>query len=145
MNRIELVAPCHFGLEAVLKKEIQDLGYEIVQVEDGKVTFAGDENAICRANIFLRTAERVLLKVGKFKAVTFDQLFEEIKALSWENYIPADGKFWVAKASSVKSKLFSPSDIQSIVKKAIVERLKKSIQWNGFRKLEQNIPSESPS
>ena len=125
MNRIELVAPCHFGLEAVLKKEIQDLGYEIVQVEDGKVTFAGDENAICRANIFLRTAERVLLKVGKFKAVTFDQLFEEIKALPWENYIPADGKFWVAKASSVKSKLFSPSDIQSIVKKAIVERLKK--------------------
>lgn len=120
MNRIELVAPCHFGLEAVLKKEIQDLGYEIVQVEDGKVTFAGDENAICRANIFLRTAERVLLKVGKFKAVTFDQLFEEIKALPWENYIPADGKFWVAKASSVKSKLFSPSDIQSIVKKAIV-------------------------
>ena len=126
MNRIELVAPCHFGLEAVLKKEIQDLGYEIVQVEDGKVTFAGDENAICRANIFLRTAERVLLKVGKFKAVTFDQLFEEIKALPWENYIPADGKFWVAKASSVKSKLFSPSDIQSIVKKAIVERLKKN-------------------
>ena len=116
------MAPCHFGLEAVLKKEIQDLGYEIVQVEDGKVTFAGDENAICRANIFLRTAERVLLKVGKFKAVTFDQLFEEIKALPWENYIPADGKFWVAKASSVKSKLFSPSDIQSIVKKAIVER-----------------------
>ena len=131
MNRIELVAPCHFGLEAVLKKEIQDLGYEIVQVEDGKVTFAGDENAICRANIFLRTAERVLLKVGKFKAVTFDQLFEEIKALPWENYIPADGKFWVAKASSVKSKLFSPSDIQSIVKKAIVERLKKiySMEW----------------
>ena len=131
MNRIELVAPCHFGLEAVLKKEIQDLGYEIVRVEDGKVTFAGDENAICRANIFLRTAERDLLKVGKFKAVTFDQLFEEIKALPWENYIPADGKFWVAKASSVKSKLFSPSDIQSIVKKAIVERLKKiySMEW----------------
>ena len=77
MNRIELVAPCHFGLEAVLKKEIQDLGYEIVQVEDGKVTFAGDENAICRANIFLRTAERVLLKVGKFKAVTFDQLLKK--------------------------------------------------------------------
>ena len=131
MSRIELVAPCHFGLEAVLKKEIQDLGYEIIQVEDGKVTFAGDENAICRANIFLRTAERVLLKVGKFKAVTFDQLFEEIKALPWENYIPADGKFWVAKASSVKSKLFSPSDIQSIVKKAMVERLKQKyhVEW----------------
>lgn len=131
MSKIELVAPCHFGLEAVLKKEILDLGYEIVRVEDGRVTFAGDEDAICRANIFLRTAERILLKVGLLHAVTFDELFEGIKALPWENYIPSDGKFWVAKASSVKSKLFSPSDIQSIVKKAIVERLKGvySLQW----------------
>ena len=131
MERYELIAPCHFGLEAVLKKEILDLGYEIVRVEDGRVTFAGDEDAICRANIFLRTAERILLKVGQLHAVTFDELFEGIKALPWENYIPADGKFWVAKASSVKSKLFSPSDIQSIVKKAIVERLKGvySLQW----------------
>lgn len=131
MSKIELVAPCHFGLEAVLKKEILDLGYEIVRVEDGRVTFAGDEDAICRANIFLRTAERILLKVGQLHAVTFDELFEGIKALPWENYIPSDGKFWVAKASSVKSKLFSPSDIQSIVKKAIVEHLKGvySLQW----------------
>lgn len=131
MSRIELVAPCHFGLEAVLKREIQDLGYEILQVEDGKVTFCGDENAVCRANIFLRTAERILLKVGKLKAVTFDELFEQIKDLQWEDYIPSDGKFWVAKASSVKSRLFSPSDIQSIVKKAIVERLKNiyHIEW----------------
>ena len=131
MSKIELVAPCHFGLEAVLKKEILDLGYEIVRVEDGRVTFAGDEDAICRANIFLRTAERILLKVGQLHAVTFDELFEGIKALPCENYIPSDGKFWVAKASSVKSKLFSPSDIQSIVKKAIVERLKGvySLQW----------------
>ena len=131
MSRIVLVAPCHFGLEAVLKREIQDLGYEILQVEDGKVTFCGDENAVCRANIFLRTAERILLKVGKLKAVTFDELFEQIKDLPWEDYIPSDGKFWVAKASSVKSRLFSPSDIQSIVKKAIVERLKNiyHIEW----------------
>ena len=131
MSRIELVAPCHFGLEAVLKREIQDLGYEILQVEDGKVTFCGDENAVCRANIFLRTAERILLKVGKLKAVTFDELFEQVKDLPWEDYIPSDGKFWVAKASSVKSRLFSPSDIQSIVKKAIVERLKNiyHIEW----------------
>ena len=131
MSKIELVAPCHFGLEAVLKKEILELGYEIVRVEDGRVTFSGDEDAICRANIFLRTAERILLKVGQLHAVTFDELFEGIKALPWENYIPSDGKFWVAKASSVKSKLFSPSDIQSIVKKAIVERLKGvySLQW----------------
>ena len=111
MSKIELVAPCHFGLEAVLKKEILDLGYEIVRVEDGRVTFAGDEDAICRANIFLRTAERILLKVGQLHAVTFDELFEGIKALPRENYIPSDGKYWVAKASSVKSKQFRPSDI----------------------------------
>lgn len=131
MSKIELVAPCHFGLEAVLKKEIMDLGYEIVQVEDGRVTFCGDEDALCRANVFLRTAERILLKIGKVKAITFDELFEKVKALPWEAYIPADGKFWVAKASSVKSKLFSPSDIQSIVKKAIVERLKTvyHVEW----------------
>ena len=131
MKTYELIAPCHFGLEAVLKKEILDLGYEISQVEDGRVTFYGEADAACRANIFLRTAERVLLKVGSFKAVTFDELFEKTKALPWEAYIPKDGKFWVAKASSVKSKLFSPSDIQSIMKKAMVERLKSKyrIQW----------------
>ena len=120
MNKMEWIAPCHFGLESVLKREIQDLGYEISQVEDGRVTFYGEADAACRANIFLRTAERVLLKVGSFKAVTFDELFEKTKALPWEAYIPKDGKFWVAKASSVKSKLFSPSDIQSIMKKAMV-------------------------
>ncbi len=121
-----LVAPCHFGLESVLKREITDLGYEIDKVEDGRVTFAAPDlaNAIARSNMFLRTCERVLLKVGEFHAETFDELFEGVKALEWENYIPADGKFWVKKAASVKSKLFSPSDIQSIVKKAIVERLK---------------------
>ena len=131
MNKMEWIAPCHFGLESVLKREIQDLGYEISQVEDGRVTFYGEADAACRANIFLRTAERVLLKVGSFKAVTFDELFEKTKALPWEAYIPKDGKFWVAKASSVKSKLFSPSDIQSIMKKAMVERLKSKyrIQW----------------
>ena len=120
---MELIAPCHFGLEAVLKREIQNLGYEISAVEDGRVTFIGDAEAICRANVFLRTAERVLLKVGSFRAGTFDELFEQTKALPWEKYIPKDGKFWVAKAASVKSKLFSPSDIQSIMKKAIVSRL----------------------
>ncbi|GAA0807942.1 class I SAM-dependent RNA methyltransferase [Clostridium sp. AF19-22AC] len=124
MDKIELIAPCHFGLEAVLKREIQDLGYEISQVEDGRVAFYGDSEAICRANIFLRTAERVLLKVGCFKAETFDELFENTKTIPWEEYIPKDGKFWVAKAASVKSKLFSPSDIQSIMKKAMVERMK---------------------
>lgn len=120
----ELIAPCHFGLEAVLKKEILDLGYEISLVEDGRVTFIGDEEAVCRANVFLRTAERVLLKVGSFEARTFEELFQGTREIPWEEYIPQDGKFWVAKASSIKSKLFSPSDIQSIMKKAMVERLK---------------------
>jgi len=131
MKKMELIAPCHFGLEAVLKREIIDLGYEIKEVEDGRVTFWGDAEAICRANIFLRTAERVLLKVGSFKAITFDELFEKTKGLPWEEYIPRDGKFWVAKAASVKSKLFSPSDIQSIMKKAIVKRLQDRyhIEW----------------
>lgn len=124
MNQYELIAPCHFGLEAVLKREIQDLGYPIVESTDGRITFAGEEDAIVRSNIFLRTTERILLKVGKFKAVTFEELFEKTKQIPWENYIPKDGKFWVAKATSIKSKLFSPSDIQSIMKKAIVERLK---------------------
>ena len=131
MDKMEWIVPCHFGLESVLKREIQNLGYEIVQVEDGRVTFSGGIEAACRANIFLRTAERVLLKVGSFRAETFDELFEKTKGLPWEEFIPEDGKFWVAKAASVKSRLFSPSDIQSIMKKAMVERLKSKyrIQW----------------
>lgn len=132
MRKFELIAPCHFGLEAVLKKEIIDLGYDVLQVEDGRVTFFGDEEAVCRANIGLRTAERILIKVGSFHAETFDELFENTKALPWEDYIPADGKFWVAKAASVKSRLFSPSDIQSIMKKAMVERLKQVYHVNWF-------------
>ena len=124
MERFELIAPCHFGLEAVMKREILDLGYEVSQVEDGRVTFIGDAEAVCRANIFLRTTERILLKVGSFKAETFEELFQGTRAIPWEQYIPRDGKFWVAKASSIKSKLFSPSDIQSIMKKAMVERMK---------------------
>ena len=131
MKMYQLVAPCHFGLEAVLKREIYDLGYEITQVEDGRVTFEGDAEAICRSNVFLRTAERVLLLVGRFRVTTFDELFEGVKALPWEEYLPKDAKFWVKKASSIKSKLFSPSDIQSIVKKAVVERLKREyeVEW----------------
>ena len=124
MERFELFAPCHFGLEAVMKREILDLGYEVSQVEDGRVTFIGDAEAVCRANIFLRTTERILLKVGSFKAETFEELFQGTRAIPWEQYIPRDGKFWVAKASSIKSRLFSPSDIQSIMKKAMVERMK---------------------
>lgn len=133
MEKFELIAPCHFGLEAVLKREITDLGYKIVSVEDGRVTFEGDAEAVCRANIFLRTAERLLIKVGCFHAETFEDLFQGTKALPWENYIPEDGKFWVAKAASIKSRLFSPSDIQSIMKKAMVEHLKEIYHTEWFR------------
>lgn len=133
MRTFDLLVPCHFGLEAVLKREIYDLGYEITKVEDGRITFEGDAEAICRANIFLRTAERVMIQVGRFKATTFEELFQGIKNLPWEEYIPEDGKFWVKKASSINSKLFSPSDIQSIAKKAMVERLKQKYHKDWFK------------
>ena len=127
----ELYAPCHFGMEAVLKRDIIDIGYEISKVEDGRVYFFGDDEAIVRANLWLRTTERVLINVGSFKADTYDELFEKTKAIDWSEYLTKDAKFWVSKASSVKSKLFSPSDIQSIVKKAIVEKMKSiyNISW----------------
>ena len=133
MRTFDLLVPCHFGLEAVLKREIYDLGYEITKVEDGRVTFEGDEEAVCRANIFLRTAERVMIQVGRFKATTFEELLQGIKNLPWEEYIPEDGKFWVKKASSINSKLFSPSDIQSIAKKAMVERMKQKYHKEWFK------------
>ncbi|MBQ7706597.1 MAG: class I SAM-dependent RNA methyltransferase [Lachnospiraceae bacterium] len=131
-KKFELIAPCHFGLESVLKREITDLGYEIVSVEDGRVTFKGDETAIPRANIFIRTAERILLNMGSFKAVTFDELFEGTKALPWEEYLPRDAKFWVTKATTNKSALFAGSSIQSIVKKAIVDRMKQTYRVSRF-------------
>ena len=132
MKTFELIAPCHFGMESVLKKEIIDLGYDITEVQDGRVTFFGDAEALVRANIFLRTAERILVKVGSFHAETFEELFQGTKKIAWEEWIPSNGKFWVAKAASVKSKLFSPSDIQSIMKKAMVDRLKDVYHVNWF-------------
>jgi putative N6-adenine-specific DNA methylase len=140
MNQFEYISPCHFGLEAVLKREVTDLGYTISKVEDGKVTFTGDLDACARANMFLRTTERVLLKVACFRAETFDELFENTKAIPWEMYIPKDGKFWVAKANSVNSKLFSPSDIQSIMKKAMVERMKSKYQKEWFEETGNSYP-----
>ena len=140
MKKYELVAPCHFGLEAVLKREIIDLGYDVSQVEDGRVTFLGDEEAVCRANVFLRTAERILIKIGSFHAETFEELFQGTKSLPWEESIPKDGKFWVAKAGSVKSKLFSPSDIQSVMKKAMVERLKDAYGIHWFEEDGEEFP-----
>lgn len=136
----ELIAPCHFGMEAVLKREIIELGYDVSAVEDGKVTFIGDDEAICRANVFLRTAERVMIKVASFRAESFEELFQNTKAISWEEYIPEDGKFWVAKAASIKSKLFSPSDIQSIMKKAMVERLRTCYHVDHFPETGSSYP-----
>lgn len=138
--KMKLIAPCHFGMEAVLKREIADLGYEIVEVSDGRVTFAGGEDAVVRANIFLRTAERVLIETASFTATTYDELFEGTKAVDWQQYIPEDGKFWVAKAASVKSKLFSPSDIQSIIKKAMVEKLKQTYHVSWFAEDGESFP-----
>ncbi|MBO4913351.1 MAG: class I SAM-dependent RNA methyltransferase [Butyrivibrio sp.] len=140
MKKMELIAPCHFGLEAVLKKEIIDLGYDISEVSDGRITFLGDADAVCRANIGLRTAERILIKVGGFHAESFEELYQGVKELPWEEFIPERGKFWVKKASSVKSKLFSPSDIQSITKKAIVEKLKLSYHTDWFKEDAESYP-----
>lgn len=140
MRRFELIAPCHFGMESVLKREITDLGYDVTEVADGKVTFAGDDEALCRANIFLRTAERILIKIGSFHAETFEELFQGTRDLPWEEYIPVEGKFWVTKAASVKSKLFSPSDIQSVMKKAMVERLKNIYHVNWFDESGADFP-----
>ena len=144
MERLELIAPCHFGLEAVLKREILELGYEIIRVEDGRILFEGDAEAVCRANIYLRTAERILIKAGEFHAETFEELFQGTKAIPWEHYIPVNGKFYVTKAASVKSKLFSPSDIQSILHKDEVlvgiDTTGESLHKRGYRKLTARAP-----
>lgn len=140
MQEYEWIAPCHFGTEAVCKREITKLGYEITEVEDGKVTFRGGIEAMCRANMFLRTAERILLKVAAFEAVTYDELFEKTRSIPWEEFIPREGRFWVKKANSVKSKLFSPSDIQSIMKKAMVERMKLNYHVNWFPEDGEDYP-----
>ena len=120
--KLELIATATFGLEAVVKREIEALGYKIIRSEDAKITYMGDERAIARSNLWLRSADRVLLKMGEFKALEFEDLFQQTKAVAWEDIIPADGRFTVT-GTSVKSKLHSVPACQSIVKKAIVERL----------------------
>lgn len=140
MRKFELVTPCHFGMEAVLKREIIDLGYDVTEVADGRLTFHGDEEAVCRANVFLRSAERILIKIGSFKAESFEELFQGTKQLPWEEYFPMNAKFWVTKAASVKSKLFSPSDIQSIMKKAMVERMKEAYHVSWFDEDGESYP-----
>ena len=125
MANLELIATATFGLEAVVKREIQALGFTVTRSEDAKITFTGDEAAIPKANLWLRCADRVLLKMGEFRAESFEELFEQTKALPWEEWIPEDGKF-IVNGTSVKSKLYSLSDCQKIIKKAVVERLKKT-------------------
>ena len=127
----ELIATATFGLEAVVRREIERLGYEIIKTEDGKVTFAGDERAIVRSNLWLRTADRVLLKACEFDACTFEELFQGIRAYPWEELIPADGKFTVT-CSTVKSKLHNPPAIQSVSKKAVVERMREAYGLERF-------------
>ena len=121
--RLELIATATFGLEAVVKREIEQLGYRILKTEDGKVTYMGDERAIVRSNLWLRSADRVLLKMAEFEAREFEELFQRTKALDWEQLVPLDGKFTVT-GTSVKSRLHSVPACQKIVKKAIVEKLK---------------------
>jgi putative N6-adenine-specific DNA methylase len=133
MDRIELIATTTFGLEAVTKRELIGLGVEDINVENGKVSFMGTLRDIPRANLWLRTAERVLVKMGEFKAVTFDDLFEKTKALPWEKWIPEEGNF-IVEGKSVKSQLYSISDSQRIVEKAVVERLKTKYPVEWFKK-----------
>lgn len=136
MAQYTIIATAAMGLEALVAKEVRALGYECT-VDNGKVIFKGDETAIARANMWLRTADRVKIQVAQFKALTFDELFENTKAIPWENFITEDGEFPVA-GKSHKSKLFSVSDCQAIVKKAIVERLKRA--YNRIARFEETGP-----
>lgn len=131
MEKINLIATTTFGLEAVVKRELISLGFDDIKASDGKVEFTGDESTIVKANMWLRCAGRVWIKMGEFKAVTFDELFEKTKALPWGDWIPVDGKFTVV-GKSVKSTLFSVSDCQAIVKKAVVEKLKQKYKVDWF-------------
>ncbi|HBV86957.1 MAG TPA: RNA methyltransferase [Desulfosporosinus sp.] len=131
MAKIELIATAAFGLESIVARELKQLGYDQLVVENGKVTFTTDELGICRSNIWLRSSDRVLLKMGSFEARTFEELFQQTKSLPWENWLPEDANFPV-QGKSIKSQLFSVSDCQAIVKKAIVERLKETYGRSWF-------------
>lgn len=139
-RQVHLIATTAFGLESVVKDEIRSLGYTIEKVENGRVCYTGDLRAIVRSNLWLRCADRVLLKMGAFHAETFDALFEQTKALPWEDWIPEKGNFPAAKITSVKSRLFSKSDGQRIVKKAVVERLKQVYGTSWFDESEGYYP-----
>ncbi len=131
--RIELIATATFGLEAVVKREIEALGYKIIKSEDGKITYLGDERAVVKSNLWLRSADRVLVKLAEFKALEFEDLFQQTKAIDWADWIPADGKF-IVNGTSVKSKLHSVPACQSVVEKAIIEKLKETYMLERFEK-----------
>ena len=131
--KLELIATATFGLEAVVKREIENLGYKILKSEDGKITFLGDERAVVRANLWLRSADRVQIKMAEFMAYEFEDLFQQIKGIAWEEWIPIDGKF-IMNGSSVKSKLSSVPACQSVAEKAVVERLKEAYGVDYFQK-----------
>jgi len=130
MTEFELIATAAFGVESLVGRELARLGYTRQKIENGRVVFWGDEMAICRTNLWLRHAERVLIKVGEFKATTFEELFQGVKALPWPDWLPEKANFPV-EGKSVKSTLFSVSDCQAITKKAIVEKMKQryKVQW----------------
>jgi putative N6-adenine-specific DNA methylase len=135
--KLTLIATAAMGLESIVAQEVRDLGFENVTVENGKVIFDGDKDAVCKANLWLRTADRVKLKIGEFKATTFDQLFEQTKALPWGEFIPEFGEFPVI-GKSVKSQLFSVSDCQAIVKKAVVESMRKTYKYHRISMFEES-------
>ena len=130
-SNIELIATSTFGLESVVADEVKSLGYEKVSVENGKVTIQADIKDIPRLNLWLRTSDRIRLKIGEFEARTFDELFEKTKALPWSDWLPENAEFPV-EGKSVKSTLFSVSDCQAIVKKAIVEHMKQKYKKDWF-------------
>ncbi|MDX5641726.1 class I SAM-dependent RNA methyltransferase [Clostridioides difficile] len=134
MKNYTLISPCFVGMEKMLAREITNLGYEIIKTEDGRITYKTDEFGIAKSNMWLRCAERVHLKIAEFEAKSFDELFENTKRINWSRYIPYGAQFPISKASSIKSKLYSTPDVQAIVKKAIVESLKKSYLEDGLLK-----------
>ncbi|MFY0911363.1 THUMP domain-containing class I SAM-dependent RNA methyltransferase [Clostridioides difficile] len=134
MKNYTLISPCFFGMEKMLAREITNLGYEIIKTEDGRITYKTDEFGIAKSNMWLRCAERVHLKIAEFEAKSFDELFENTKRINWSRYIPYGAQFPISKVSSIKSKLYSTPDVQAIVKKAIVESLKKSYLEDGLLK-----------
>ncbi len=140
MKTFEFMAPCHFGLEAVLKREIEDIGYDALAVNDGHVTFLADASGMAIANLRLRCAERILLVAGRFRATTFEEYFQGMKSIPWEELLTEDARFDVVKATSKKSALFSARDLQSLGKKAIVARMQQTYHIDRFPESGPSMP-----